>query len=158
MTAIPHMVFSSRLVPPATVVGSDPPLTAPSSFQNSTFINETTALVNGGTVVSIGLHSTNANTVTMKIVKRNSSTNVDVVVSQSLSHPGGGWADLTLSSKFAVPNAGAYYVGAYFSTNGTLNYNASQTRLSAASDITGTAQAVTETASASSPSFRAMYG
>jgi len=137
------------------VSGASPPVaSATAGWVNNTYVNEASALPNGATIDTVGMYSDAAVTLTMKIVKRNSSTNVDVVVSQSFSHPGGGWADLTLSSPYAVPASGTYYVGAFFNTDASIKYNASITRLFVASNITGNGQTVAEATSVA-PSFRA---
>lgn len=148
-------VAPSTVAPSTVTSGSANPAGGPSTgFNGATYVNETTALTNGVTYEKIGVYADAASTWTMKIVKRNSSTSVDVVVSQSFSHPGGGWADLTLSSPYTVPGSGTYYVGGYLATNISISFNTSQMRLTTASDITGSGQAVTE-ASGSPPSFRA---
>lgn len=148
-------VAPTTVAPTIVTSGSTTPANGPfTGFNGTTYINNTTALVNGSTYTKIGVYANAASTWTMKIVKRNSSTSVDVVVSQSFSHPGGGWADLTLSSPYTVPGSGAYYVGGYLATDISISVNSSQTRAVAGSDIAGSGQAVTE-ASGSPPSFRA---
>lgn len=129
-----------------TTSGGNPPASAAASLGTTgiLLVNETTALPNSATIVSIGLYSDVATSVTMKIVKRNSSTSVDVVVSQAFSHPGGGWADLTITSPYTVPATGTYYVGAYYTSDPAAKYNSSTTRLSASSNLTGTGQTVAE--------------
>jgi len=133
-----------------TTSGANPPAASASAgWGSSTYVNETTALPNSVTIKSIGVYSTSATTFSMKIVKRNSSTSVDVVVSQSLTHPGGGWADLTLSSPYSVPGSGTYYVGAAVTgSDPSTAYNASQTRLIGTGSLTGNGQTVAETTGA----------
>jgi hypothetical protein len=85
-----------------------------SKGSNFTFVDRTTAVSNSVVVFKIGIYNTSAGrTFVAKILKRNSSTNFDVVASQSFVHPGGGWADVTLTSPYTVPGTGAYYLGAY---------------------------------------------
>lgn len=84
-----------------------------------TIVNRDLTLTNNATVTQVGVYSTSAVTIDVKIVKRNSAGNYDVVVSQSFSHPGTGWADLTLSSPYVVPASGTYHLGAYSASNFT---------------------------------------
>lgn len=141
--------------PTITYSGANPPATAGGSgFVGQMFANESSAIPNSVTITSVGIYLNAAATVTMKILKKNSSVSVDVVVSQAFSHPGGGWVDVTLSSPYTVPGSGSYYVGAYFTTNPTFSFNTGQTVLFAASNITGTSQPVSEATTSSSPSFR----
>lgn len=130
------------------------PLLRPGRWNDSTYINLTQKLPNSVDIISIGMYANLAVSLTMKIVKRNSSGNVDVVVSEAFSHPGGGAASKVLTSPFRVPGTGDYYVGAFFNADVSLNYNASQTRIVAGSNITGNGQTGTE-ASGSTPTFLA---
>lgn len=142
-----------------TISGSNPPGHVASTGWVAFYADETAALTNNAVVVSIGAYCDAACTLTMKIVLRNSSTNVDVVVSQAgFSHPGGGWADMALTTPYTVPGLGSYYVGAFFNTNPSIKYNASDTYLTAVGNITGAGQTVSEGSSAGVPSFRATYG
>jgi hypothetical protein len=94
--------------------GFDSDLNKASAF---TFADRTTAVLNSVTVYSIGIYNTSAGrTYVAKILKRNTSNNYDVVASQSLVHPGGGWFDLVLTTPYAVPGSGTYYLGAYSAT------------------------------------------
>ena len=81
-----------------------------------TLIDRTTAVPVGTVIKSIGVYSAVAQTVTVKLYRRLTSTTGDVVVDQSFSHPGGGWADCVLSSPYTVPS-GSYFLGAHSSTN-----------------------------------------
>lgn len=140
-----------------TTSGGNPPAQAASAGfvgAGPTYFNETAALPNSVTIQSIGMFADAACTLTMKIVKKNSSTSVDVVVSQAFSHPGGGWADCTLSSPYVVPGSGSYYVGAFFGSDPSIKYNSGQTFLKATTNITGSGQTVTEQ-SGNVMSFRA---
>jgi hypothetical protein len=160
MAATGHMALTASHFLPAVnpqVIGADPPPNAAvTGFINLCTINEVAALANNGTVTKIGMYADNAATLTVKIVLRNSSTSVDVAVSQSFSHPGGGWADLTLTTSFIVPPSGSYYVGAFFGNDPSVKVN-SAARAIASSNITGASQAIVES-SGNVQSFRVTYG
>lgn len=89
--------------------------TGTSSFgPGFTLFDLNTALTAGDVITKIGLYSTIAtSTPFVKIGKRNSAGNFDIVVSQSINHPGGGWVDFTLATPYTVPGTGTYYVGGY---------------------------------------------
>lgn len=91
-----------------------------------TYFDRTTALVNSVVVSKIGVYSTSAHTVSVKIGKQNTTTNFDVVYTETVSHPGGGWVDFTLASPYTVPGTGTYNLGAYY--NGTSDTTASVAR------------------------------
>jgi hypothetical protein len=96
--------------------GSTMQLNAPNSAvaaQGYTFADRSSAVTNGMIVASIGVYSTVARTIKVKIVKRNSANNYTVVVDQSYSHGGSGWEDATLSSPYTVPGSGTYYLASY---------------------------------------------
>lgn len=99
-------------------------------------IFDRTALTAADVIQSIGVYSAGAATYTVKIGKRNSAGNYDIVVSESFSHPGGGWSDKQLSSNYTIPGTGTYYVGVYVS--GNQNTAGSQSRAYIAGDSTGT--------------------
>lgn len=122
-------------------------------------VDRTTAVLNSQTVTSIGVYSTSAVTFTIKIVKRNSAGNYDVVVNQgSAVHAGAGWQDFALSSSYAVPGTGTYYLAAY-TTTGTVNSTgASISRArSGATNISGTGVTLTEDTGDAYP-MRYSYG
>ena len=77
-----------------------------------TIVDMTKALIPGAIVSSIGIYSTLAGAFKVKIVKRNSVGNFDVVVSESFAHPGGGFVDHDLSSAYTIPSSGDYYLAA----------------------------------------------
>lgn len=108
-----------------------------------TYFDRTTALVNGVVVAKIGIYSASGGTMAIKIGKQNSSTNFDIVVTQSVTHPGGGWVDFTLSSPYTVPGSGTYNLGAWF--NGSSDVTASVAR-SVVAGNQGVATGVTMTA------------
>jgi hypothetical protein len=113
------------------------------------------ALTAADVIYTIGAYQVTAATFQMKIVKRNSAGNFDVVVTQSFSHPGGGWADLTLSSPYTVPGSGSYYPALYTISATAQQRGASTSRAYKAGNITGTAQSgFTEDTSANVPAMR----
>lgn len=109
-----------------------------------TAIDETAAIPNLTTVAKIGIYQTAAKTVTLKIAQKNSPGNYDIVISQSFSHPGGGWADLTLASAYVVPASGSYYVGAWSSGASDTVAGAVVGAYVLATDVTGSGQVFTE--------------
>lgn len=162
MTAIMQVLAAAGRYVPSTnprYSGANPPAAAASAgflAAGPCFFNESSPLDNGGTVISVGMYADAACTLTMKIILRTSATTADVVVSQAFSHPGGGWADLTLSSPYLIPASGTYYAGANFSTDPSIKYNASNPMAKSA-NITGNGQTIAESTGAC-PSFRATYG
>lgn len=82
------------------------------------------ALTNGTIVTKIGANCSSAQTLTVMILKWNSGEIYDVVYSQSFSHPGGGWADASLTSSFSVPSTGTYRVAIYTPGGGALQATA----------------------------------
>jgi hypothetical protein len=84
----------------------------------------------------MGVYSDPAKTVALKIGLQISTSAFDVVVYQVFSHPGGGWADVTLSAPFVVPGSGTYNAGAFVS--GTVDLTAARARSFKAGDVTGT--------------------
>lgn len=108
-----------------------------------TLIDRTTALLNGITVYKIGVYSTAAATIKVKIYERLTATTGTVVVDQSFSHPGGGWADCTLSSPYSVPGSGTFYLGAYTAGNVDL-LTTNVTRTFKSGDVTGSASGMSE--------------
>lgn len=81
-----------------------------------TYVDRSWAVNNSSTVTKIGVYSTDAQSFNVKLVLRNSATDYDVVVSETLSHGGTGWEDLTLSSPYEVSASGDYYAGCYSSS------------------------------------------
>lgn len=136
---------------PATVLTQ---INAPSSTaaaQGYTFVDRTTAVTNGSTIVSIGFYSTVVRTIKIKIVLRNSANNYTVVVDQSYSHGGTGWEDVTLSSPYTVPGSGTYYLAGYMAAGGS-NPNVTANGVSRAyilADLTGTGTTTTEDSTSS---------
>lgn len=104
----------------------------------ATMFDMATALTNGDVITSIGAYSTGATSLTLKIGKRTAAGSFDIVVSQVVAHPGGGFVDFALTSSFVIPGTGTYYVGAYGAS--TLAATAVKARGVKTGDITGTGQ------------------
>lgn len=110
-----------------------------------TLVDRTTAVLNSQTVISIGVNSNVTGTFVVKILKRNSAGNYDVVVSESsMSHAGGGWQDYALTAPYAVPASGTYYLGAYGTTASAMQSTANVARAYSLSNVTGSSQTLTE--------------
>lgn len=108
-----------------------------------TIVDRTAALVAGRQVATIGIYNSIAQTMSVKILLRNSASNYTVVVTQSVAHPGTGWYDATLTSPYTVPASGSYYLGAY-SPSGAPAVTAAVVRAYISSDLTGTSGGFTE--------------
>jgi len=69
-------------------------------------------------VNAIGLYSTGAygGSKTVKLLKRNSTTNYDVVASKNFTHGATGWEYVALDSPYTVPDSGDYVLGVYCNT------------------------------------------
>jgi hypothetical protein len=121
------------------------PTGSTASLASYTLLDRTTAALNSVSIVSIGLSSNVAAAFTVKLAKRNSAGNYDVVVSQTLSHGGGGFEDVTLSSPYAVPATGSYYFGGYTDSSTTMSTTAAVNRAYKAGNAgVGAGQAFTE--------------
>ena len=105
----------------SSVSSANPSITSP--LAGYTIFDRTNALPNGVTVTAIGLNLTSSSNVRVKIVKRNSSGNYDIVVDEAFTHPGGGWQSKTLTTPFAIPGSGTYYSAIY--VNATIDVIAS---------------------------------
>jgi hypothetical protein len=116
----------------------------------------TQQLVNGATYHTLGAYSAGAVSIDIKIGKRVSAGVFDIVVSETYSHPGGGWADHVLSSDYTVPGSGTYYVGGYTATG--LNYNTATSGAYETGNITGTGQSGFSEQNTTIPAFRASTG
>jgi hypothetical protein len=96
------------------------------------------AIDNTAQITSVGVYSNVADSLVVKIgLEASAGAQYDIVVSQALSHAGGGWQDVTLSSPYDVPASGTYRAGAY-SPNG-INFQISD-RSYKSGNITGSAQ------------------
>jgi hypothetical protein len=83
------------------------------SLSGYLIVDRSYSIPNSVTVKSIGVYSTSSTTVELKIMRRNSAGNYTCVVSQNISHSGGGWQDLTLTPPYSILSSGLYYIGAY---------------------------------------------
>jgi len=108
-----------------------------------TMISRDAAVLNGVTVNSIGMYSLFAGSIVLKLCKRNSANNYDIVVSQTISHGGTGFEDLILSAGFPVPGTGTYYLGAYQALGVSNNVKTSMDRAYVTANITGNGQTTT---------------
>lgn len=108
-----------------------------------TYVDESYTLPNNVTIASIGCYQTSAISVALKICKKNSSGNYDIVYSQTITTSTSGWQDFTLTTPYAIPSSGSYYVGIYSASN--FAYSTSHTACATASgNVTGTGQALAE--------------
>jgi len=125
---------------------------SPNTLAGNTMFAREWAINNGATINTIGIFSNSAATITMKIALRDSATQYTVVVSESFSHPGGGWADKTLSTPYTVPGSGTYHAGAYSAA--TVEGNTTTARAYKLNgDYTGTITGMTEDSS-NTPAMR----
>jgi hypothetical protein len=125
-------------------------------FGNFTYIDRSASITNNISITKIGVYAATGKTIVVKIALENSSTNYDIVRSESLVHPGGGWADLTLSSPYAVAASGTFRLGAFF--NGTSDNTTSVAQASIAGNSTGTGVAGWTTGSGGMFPMRYSYG
>jgi hypothetical protein len=103
-----------------------------------TVIDLTTPLTPGDVIVTLGFRHTAAVASTVKIVKRNSAENFDIVVSEAFTHPGGGLAFKTLAAPFVVPETGDYYPAVHNGSD-TVRVTAGS-RATKSGNVTGTGQ------------------
>lgn len=114
---------------------------AGSDFAALTMFSRNTALTTSDVIRKIGAYSTSARTVVVKIGKRNSAGNFDILVSESFSHAGGGWQDFTLSADYTVTAGNDKYVAAYSATPAwSDNATSGISRAYKSGNVTGTAQ------------------
>lgn len=119
------------------------------SMGSFTYVDRSWQVDNGRTVTKLWLNTTTAGTYPLKIVRRNSAGNYDVVASQSITHGGGGLESITLGSAYAVANDGLeYFVGVYTTgaSHPTLDNKA---RSYVAADAAGNGVTMTEQAAQS---------
>lgn len=112
-----------------------------SGFSSTTWVNRTFSLTPDNYIRTIGVDLNTAATITIKIVKRVGAGTYDVVYSQSgVSHGGGGFQDLVLSSPYTVPNDGGTYYLAYYvpASDPSVGYQTATARSSKSGDVTGT--------------------
>lgn len=80
----------------------------------NTIGDRTTPLLNGRTILKIGVYNSLSQTGSVKIARQNSATNWDVVFTQSAAHGGTGFEDFTLSSPYTIPLTGTFHLAAYW--------------------------------------------
>jgi hypothetical protein len=97
----------------AATISSNNPTSSASGLQTLTIMDRSWTLLNGATYAKFGVYMTAAGSVTLKVVQRNSAGNYTVINAQTFSHPGGGFVDFTLTTPYAVPASGNFYVAAY---------------------------------------------
>jgi len=126
----------------ATEDGGWAPTTTSTSA--STYIDRTFAVDNGATVSHIAVYNAQATSgnLTVKIANEDSTTQYDIVVSESFAFDGSGWQTFVLATPYVVPGTGTYRVGVYVPAV-TFDTAASQLRSKAVGDITGDNQAFT---------------
>lgn len=142
-----------------SIVTTSVQLNAPASTApavDATYLDRTHDIPNNRTIQSLGVYSTTARTFSVKILRQNSTTNFDVLLSVSVSHAGGGWQDVLLPTPFVVPASGTYNM-ASFTTGGTPNVTASIARSTINSDATGSALTFTANTGVVHP-MRYAYG
>lgn len=107
-----------------------------------TYVDRSVAVLNSVTVYSIGLYCPTAVTgMAVKLFKRNSAGNYDVVATQAVNHPGGGWYDVALTTPYAVPGTGTYYLGGMAPSGINFGQTANTgARSYKTGDVTGTGQ------------------
>jgi len=110
-----------------------------------TVFARTWTVPNNSTVIKMSVHSGTSGSIALKIALENSSTDLDIVMTETFSHTGSGWEEFTLTTPYAVPASGTYRAGAYGANAWTVT-STSQSRAYYTGDATGTS----ETYSASS--------
>lgn len=110
------------------------------------YVDRSWAVNNGATVTHLWLYTTTPGAYPIKLVRRNSAGNYDVVAQSIIAHFGGGWQRVALETPYAVASDGKeYYVGLY--TAG-VNHPAIdlKARAYSASNVTGNGVTLTEQA------------
>jgi hypothetical protein len=115
------------------------PATSTQGGNNYTFVYRSVKLPNNGYVTQIAIMMTNQAGIKVKIVKRNSAGNYDVVLDQAVTAGGGAlWYIVTLPTPYTIPATGDYYAAAYFPSGGTMGLIGTQDRSYYSGDATGT--------------------
>lgn len=121
-----------------------------------TWVDRTWSLDNDRTISHIGVKAVTSGPVTLKIVHQDSTTQFDVVVSETFTHGGSGWEDFQLSSSYPVPSSGTYRL-AVRSQTVSLRYANNILRSWKAGDVIGNDQSGFVADSANMPLLRATY-
>lgn len=116
-TTNPNLVGAPLPPPPTSnFEGTSGVPTGSTAMGTFTYVDRSWQIDNNKTVTKLWLNTTIAGTYPLKIVRRNSAGNYDVVAAASVVHGGGGLQSVTLGSAYAVPNDGKeYFVGVYTS-------------------------------------------
>jgi Carbohydrate esterase, sialic acid-specific acetylesterase len=114
-----------------------------------TYVDRSWAVDNGKTVTKFWLYTTTPSAHPIKLVRRNSAGNYDVVAQSIVPHFGGGWQSVALETPYAVANDGKeYYVGVY--TAGTSHPSLdNKARSYTSADASGSGVTMTEQAAQS---------
>lgn len=135
------------------IVSGSPSTTT--DYSAGTFADISTVLPSGESISAIGVNLANAKATSVKILRRNSAGNYDVVLSQDYAHPGGGYSDCVLSSPYVVPATGTYIVGVYLSAGINTNRTPGTFRAYNSANATGSSLTFLEaTANVDIPPFR----
>lgn len=98
--------------PSNTIKTTGEPFTVKLFANTWTMIDRSWNIPNGSTATALLLYATDPMTVPLILTRRNSAGNYTAVVTQSITHAGGGWQSVPVN--FAVPNDGLEYnVGVY---------------------------------------------
>ncbi|WP_313613397.1 hypothetical protein [Agrobacterium sp.] len=125
-------------------------------YSAGTFIDWGNPLTANDVISGVGLFGSAA-TYSVKILRRNSAGNYDVIVSESFSHPGGGYAVKDLATPFVVPATGLYCIGVYLPAITTNNRTAGTSRAYNSGNVTGSGVTASENlANADLPPFRVL--
>lgn len=122
----------------------------------TTYVDRSWQINNSETVYKIGLYATTAGARTLKIVKRNSAGNYDVIMAGPVVHDGAGWQDFVLSPPVEIPASGDYFAAVYTAINPT-DFGPAVARAWTGSDVTGSGQSLTEDTDLVPP-IRVTYG
>lgn len=129
--------------------------TLPAGAFNYTNVNRSLALTNGSVISKLGFYCSAAISSKLKIVRRNSAGNYDILLSEEFDHTGGGWKDLELSTLFVVPASGDFYIATYSASGIDLMTEAPRALLTG--DITGNSASFVEASSSSPTPVRVNY-
>ena len=119
-----------------------------------TYVDRSFTIPAGVMIAKLGLYSVNAATVAVKLVARVGSGVYDVLASEAFAHPGGGWADHTLSAPVTLPANGVYHAAFHLAAGNTAKFNQGVARAYYLGDASGPGVTFTED-SAGVPALRA---
>lgn len=93
-----------------TLISGLPPNNGASTGSNwrHTFVDRTVALPAGGNLTLFEVYSTTPRTFTAKVMREIAPDTYDVLFSQSLPHPGGGWFGVAPDAAYVIPASGVY--------------------------------------------------